>query len=154
MKPYIDYTTSVPQDYNILENIGDDTKIWRWTQICNGVKIGHNCMIGNHCYVGPNVVIGNNVRIQNGCYIPEGVTIGNNVFIGPHVVFTNDKYPPQDRELWGKVIVEDGVVIGANSTILPGITLHGKCVVGAGSVVTKDIEEGQLWCGNPARILL
>jgi len=104
-------------------------------------------------FIGPNVEIGENCKIQPYAFIPDGVKVGNNVFIGPHVTFTNDKYPPS-RGAWKSgppTIVEDGAVIGANATILPGITLGKGCMVGAGAVVTKSVKSGDIVAGNPAR---
>ena len=124
-----------------------NTIIWRWTQISRGVWIGNDCMIGNCCYIGPNVRIGNNVRIQNGCFIPEGVEIGDNTFLGPHVVFTNDKYPPSGKLYLTRV--GKWVSIGANSTILP-VLIGDNVRIGAGSVVTKDLTTN-VYFGNPAR---
>lgn len=110
--------------------------------------IGNNCKVHAPVWIG-KVVIGDNCKIQAFAFIPEGVTIGNNVFIGPHVCFTNDKNPPSGN--WAKTVVEDHVTIGANATILPGITLGRGCKVGAGAVVTKSIPNGQTWIGNPAK---
>ncbi len=114
-------------------------------------KIDHGTTIHAPVWIGNDVVIGKNCKIQAFCFIPEGVTIGDNCFLGPGVVFTNDKYPPSPKEQWLKTIVEDGVVIGANATILPGVTLRKGCTVGAGSVVTKDVDESQVVVGNPAK---
>ena len=105
-------------------------------------------------FIGDEVEIGDNTNIQEFVFIPNGVTIGDNVFIGPHVCFTNDKYPPSKGKYWAKTLVEDDVVIGANATILPGVILKKGCKVGAGSVVTKDVQEGQVVVGNPARPLM
>ena len=116
---------------------------------CNPKKIGHGCTIHAYTWVGDEVVIGSYVYIQAFAFIPNGVTIGNGVFIGPHVCFTNDKHPPSPD--WEATIVEDAVVIGANATILPGITLGKGCKIGAGSVVTKSVPPGETWVGNPAR---
>ena len=131
------------------DSIGDGTKIWRWTHVCLGVQIGRNCMIGANCYIGPSVIIGDCCRIQNGSFIPKGVELGNNVFVGPCVVFTNDKYPPS-HILW-KTKIEDGVSIGANSSIIPGIVIGRGAKIGAGSVVTKSVPAEETWAGNPAR---
>lgn len=106
-------------------------------------------VIHTYTWIGDSVVIGDNVKIQAFSFIPNGVTIGNNVFIGPHVCFTNDKHPPSD--VVSETVVEDDVRIGANVTVLPGIKLGKGCMIGAGSVVTKDVPAGETWVGNPAR---
>lgn len=110
---------------------------------------GVDCVVHMYTWIGDSVILGNNVKIQAFTFIPNGVTIGNDVFIGPHVCFTNDKHPPSDA--WSETIVEDAVSIGANATILPGVTLGRGCIIGAGSVVTKDVPAGETWFGNPAR---
>jgi acetyltransferase-like isoleucine patch superfamily enzyme len=111
--------------------------------------IGDHSIIHSHVWIGDRVKIGKNCRVQAFSFIPTGIRIGDGVFIGPHVVFTNDKHPPSEE--WGITIVEDGVSIGANSTILPGLTLGRDCRIGAGSVVTKDVPAGETWFGNPAK---
>jgi len=133
--------------------IGENTIIYKpeLSNILEGVIIGDNCKIHSHIWIGKNVKIGDSCKIQSFAFIPEGVTIGNNVFIGPHVVFSNDKYPPSGGKGWSKTIVEDGVVIGAGAVILPGITIRKNSKIGAGAVVTKDVEENATVVGNPAR---
>lgn len=110
-------------------------------------------MIHEPCYIGELVKIGEGCKIQAFAYIPDNVEIGNGVFIGPHACFTNDKYPPSNGE-WKngeKTIVKDLASIGAGAVILPGVTIGAGSMVGAGSVVTKDIPDGEVWCGNPAK---
>lgn len=114
-------------------------------------SVGKRCIIHSHVWVGDDVEIGNDVRVQSFTFIPNGVRIGNNVFLGPRVTFTNDKKPPSNK--WQPTIVEDDVSIGAGAVILPGIVLGAGCKIGAGSVVTKDVPEGETWAGNPARPL-
>jgi len=104
-----------------------------------------------HIWKGDSVKIGENCKIQPFAFIPDGVTLEDNVFIGPSVVFTNDKQPPSNGKKWESTLVKDGAVIGANATILPGLIIGKGAKVGAGSVVTKDIPDGQVWAGNPAR---
>jgi len=140
--------------------IGAGTNIWHFAIIRSGAKIGKNCVIAKGVYIDSNVEIGDNCKIQNNASIFHGVKIGNGVFVGPHVCFTNDLYPRAvntDGSLksetdWSvsETIVEDGVAIGANSTIRCGIILHKNCMIGCGSVVTKSIKEGALAYGNPA----
>lgn len=114
-------------------------------------KIGKGCTIHVLVWIGNNVVIGNRVKIQAFCFIPDGVTIEDDVFIGPHVCFTNDKRPPSYGKHWAKILVKKGARIGANATILPGIEIGENSLIGAGSVVTKNIPKGETWVGNPAR---
>lgn len=118
-----------------------------------------NCEIGEDTKVHAPVWIGNNVKIGKRCkiqafvYIPDGVTIEDDVFVAPHVCFTNDKYPPSGGKHWTKTLVKRGAVIGANATILPGITIGEFATVGAGAVVTKDVEAHSVVVGNPAKPL-
>ncbi len=135
--------------------IGEDTNIWHYVHIREGAVIGRNCIIGKSAYIDTKVRIGDNCKVQNFVSVYHGVTIGNNVFIGPHVCFTNDMYPRAAEPSWQIVetLVEDGVSIGANATIVCGIKI-GKCaMIGAGSVVTKDVPPHALVVGNPARIV-
>jgi UDP-2-acetamido-3-amino-2,3-dideoxy-glucuronate N-acetyltransferase len=137
------------------EQVGNNTKIWAFSHICQGAKIGKNCVIGEGVYIGPNVVIGDNVKIQNHSLIYEGVKVENDVFIGPNVVTTNDIYPRAVgdwKDRFRKTLICRGASIGANSTILCGITIGSKSLVGAGSVVTRSIPKNTLVYGNPAKI--
>lgn len=111
-------------------------------------EIPESTGVHSHVWIGDKVVIGNDCKIQAFAFIPNGVTIGDRVFIGPHVCFTNDKHPPHGD--WADTIVEDDVAIGANCTILPGITLGKGCVIGAGTVVRQSVPPGETWVGNPA----
>ena len=135
--------------------IGARTKIWH-PEMSNiyGAIIGNNCNIGTLVEIREDVIIGDGCKIQAFAFIPEGVRIGNNVFIGPHVCFTNDKHPTATGD-WKLLytVVEDDVNIGANATILPGITLGYGCTVGAGAVVTKDVPAECTVVGNPAKII-
>jgi acetyltransferase-like isoleucine patch superfamily enzyme len=117
-------------------------------------SIGDNVVVGVNTYLGPRNTIGDNVKIHTGCFL-EGVTLGNDVIIAPHAVFTNDPYPPckQCAEEIGGAIVGEGTVIGANATILPGVRIGKRCLIGAGSVVTRDIEDGGVVVGNPGRVI-
>lgn len=137
------------------DNIGEGTKIWAFVHICKGVKIGKNCTIGEGVYIGPDVIIGDNCRIQNRALLYTGVEIGNDVFIGPGVVTTNDYFPTLPVGDWSerfkKTIIESNSSIGANSTIVCGCKIGQSSMVGAGSVVTKDVISGYLYFGNPAR---
>jgi len=135
--------------------IGDGTTIWQFSVILPFAKIGKNCNINCHTFIENDVEIGNRVTIKSGVYIWDGIQIEDDVFIGPNVTFTNDKYPkskqyPNDFQ---KTIIKKGASIGANSTILGGITIGVNSMIGAGSVVTKPIPENELWVGNPARFV-
>jgi UDP-2-acetamido-3-amino-2,3-dideoxy-glucuronate N-acetyltransferase len=150
MKKSSIHKTAIVSEDSVL---GDNIKVWHFTHIRENVKIGNNVSIGQNVYIDKNVVIGNNCKIQNNVSIYDGVTIGNNVFIGPSVVFTNDKYP--NAILWNDDLklstnICDDVSIGANSTILPGIEIGCKTIIGAGSVVTKSFKESLVIYGNPA----
>lgn len=115
-------------------------------------KIGKNCKIDAFVYIEEGVVIGDNCKIRPFVFIPTGVTIEDNVFIGPNVTFTNDKYPKVKGEwILLKTKVESRASIGANCTILPGIRIGKEALVGAGSVVTRNVPEGAIVAGNPAR---
>lgn len=128
-------------------------KIWHpeLSNIHPSVKIGDGSIIHSHVWLGENVVIGNRVKIQAFTFIPTGVIIGDDVFIGPRVTFTNDKHPPSGKANWLQTIVNDGVSIGASTTILPGITIGKNAKIGAGSLVTKNISPNMIAYGVPAR---
>ncbi|HQV01546.1 MAG TPA: acyltransferase, partial [Bacteroidia bacterium] len=121
--------------------------------ILNGVNIGENCNICDHCFIESQVSIGNNVTIKSGIYIWAGTTIEDDVFLGPNVVFTNDIRPRSKQFLQNPVptLVQKGASIGANSTILAGITIGKYAMCGIGSVVTRDVKNYALVFGNPAR---
>ena len=135
--------------------IGEGSRIWHWAQVREGASVGQNCVIGKDVYVDTTVVVGDDCKVENFASIYRGVTIGNRVFIGPHVCFTNDTYPRAVSPDW-KVVptkVENGASIGANATILCGITIGGDAMVAAGAVVTKDVPPHALVAGVPAKII-
>ena len=136
--------------------IGDGTNIWHFVHVRKNAKIGKKCNIGKSVFIDTNVMIGDNVKIQNFATLYHGLTVGNDVFIGPHVCFTNDLYPR--AQIWDdnrlvETKILDGASIGANSTIIAGITIGKYAMVGAGAVVTKDVPDHALVVGNPARIV-
>lgn len=129
--------------------VAAETRIWHPEKsvISDRARIGDGCTIHAPVWIGPDVLIGAGTRVQAFAFIPTGVTIGNDCFIGPHVCFTNDKYPPSDCSEWEDTLVEDEVSIGAGAIILPGITLGRGCRIAAGAVVTKDVAPGELSFG-------
>lgn len=130
--------------------IGKGTKIWNYTNIYNST-IGENCNIGSYCEIS-GAVIGDNVKIGAFGFLCMGVEIEDNVFIAPRVTILHDKYPPSKGKGWEKVLIKKGAKIGGNVTILPGVTIGENTLIGAGSVVTKDIPDNSLAYGNPARV--
>lgn len=136
------------------DSIGAGTTIWQFAVILPGSVIGNECNINCHTFIENNVVIGDQVTIKAGVYLWDGIRVGNRVFIGPNVTFTNDKFPrsKQYPEYFQQTVLEDSCSIGANATILGGITIGHHAIVGAGSVVTKDVPAHALVTGNPARI--
>jgi len=134
--------------------IGKGTKIWHFTHIMSGCIIGENCNIGQNVVVSPEVVLGNNVKVQNNVSIYTGVICEDDVFLGPSMVFTNVVNPRSEinrRGQYDKTMVRKGATIGANATIVCGVTLGEYCFIGAGAVVTKDVPPYALVIGNPAR---
>ena len=135
------------------KNIGQDTTIWGFVHILKNARIGKNCNICAFCFIENEVIIGNYVTVKSGVYLWDGITIEDYVFIGPSATFTNDKKPRSKvyPEKYLETIIETGASIGANSTIIPGITIGKYSMVGAGSVVTKNVEDFTLVTGNPAK---
>lgn len=136
------------------QNIGINTRIWQYSVIFKDAIIGKNCNICAHTLIENNVIIGNNVTIKSGVYLWDGVVLEDNVFIGPNATFTNDKKPrsKQYPEAFDKTIIQKGASIGANATLLPGITIGRNAMVGAGAIVTKDVPDNAIIVGNPAYI--
>ena len=132
--------------------LGTNCKVWHWTHVCARAKIGANTSLGQNVYIG-NVSIGSGCKIQNNVSIFDGVEIDDDVFIGPAAVFSNDLYPRAFSKTWQVIPtrLHKGVSVGANATIVCGVNLGEFCMVGAGSVVTKDVDPFTLVVGNPAR---
>jgi len=137
------------------DDIGEGTRIWHFAHVRKTAKIGKNCNIGKGAYIDTDVVLGDNVKVQNFVSVYKGVVIADDVFLGPAMTFTNDLYPRafqwSDEDLV-TTNVGKGVSIGANATIICGIKLGEYAMVGAGSVVTKDVPSFGLMLGNPAKL--
>lgn len=133
--------------------VGDNTKVWNQAQIREDAEIGENCIIGKNVYIDEGVHIGSGVKIQNNVNVYHGVTVEDDVFLGPSMTFTNDRTPRAFNPEWKvwETLVKKGASIGANATIRCGITIGEFAMVGAGSVVTKDVPAFALVVGNPAR---
>lgn len=134
--------------------IGNDTKIWHFSHIMTGCKIGTQCNIGQNVVISADVVLGNNVKVQNNVSVYTGVICEDDVFLGPSCVFTNVLNPRSNvsrRGQYEQTIVKRGATIGANATIVCGITIHEFAFIGAGAVVTKDVKPYELLVGNPAK---
>ncbi len=134
--------------------IGEGTKIWHFSHIMTGCRIGKSCNIGQNVVVSPDVVLGNNVKVQNNVSIYTGVICEDDVFLGPSMVFTNVVNPRSAvnrKSEYAKTHVKKGVSIGANATIVCGITLGEFCFIGAGAVVIRDVKPFALVVGNPAK---
>jgi len=134
--------------------IDDGTRIWHWVHVCGGAKIGKGCSFGQNVFVGNDVIIGNNCKIQNNVSIYDAVRLEDDVFCGPSMVFTNVYNPRAEIERkneYRKTIVKKGATIGANATIVCGITLGEYCFIAAGAVVNNDVEPFSLMVGVPAK---
>jgi len=135
-------------------NIGDDTKIWHFSHILSGSNIGSKCSFGQNCVVGPNVTIGNGVKVQNNISIYEGVEVEDDVFLGPSMVFTNVINPRAfivRRDEFKKTLLKKGCSIGANVTVVCGVTIGEYALIGSGAVINKDVKPYALMVGVPAK---
>lgn len=145
-------------DWGICEskNVGDGTRIWAFAHVLPGAVIGKDCNICDHVFIENDVTIGDRVTVKNGVQLWDGLRVGDDVFIGPNATFTNDRYPrrrdyPETFEP-EPTVIEAGASIGAGAVILPGIRVGARAVVGAGSVVTRNVPADAVVSGNPARI--
>ena len=136
-------------------NIGENTRIWQFCVILPGAVIGSSCNICSHSFIENDVTIGNRVTVKFFTELCDGVTICDDVFIGPHVSFLNDKTPRSQKYLdeYPRTLVKKGASIGGKVVILPNVTIGENSMIGAGSVVTKNIPDGELWLGNPAKFI-
>ena len=154
-KDYLCHESSFVDDDVI---IGKKTKIWHFSHIQSGAVIGSHCSLGQNVNIGNNVKIGDYVKIQNNVSVYEGVELEDYVFCGPSVVFTNVKiprseFPQRGTEYYSKTIVKKSASIGANATVICGVTIGEYALIGAGAVVTKDIPPFSLVVGNPGKII-
>ena len=135
--------------------IGKDTRIWAFVHILPGAVIGEDCNLCDHVFIENDVVIGNRVTIKSGVQIWDGITVEDDVFIGPNATFTNDPFPrsKQFLEHYPRTALHQGASIGANATILPGLSIGQYAMIGAGTVVTKNVPPFAIVVGNPARII-
>ena len=147
-KPFIHPHALVESDH-----IGSDTRIWAFAHVLKGAVIGSGCNICDHCYIEYGVTIGNDVTIKSGVYLWEGISIQDHAFIGPNAVFTNDIRPRSKQYIKSvPTLIKQGATIGANSTILAGITIGAYAMTGIGAVVTRNVPDHALVYGNPAKI--
>ena len=145
------------------QHIGQSTSIWAFTHVMENVRIGSNCNIGDHCFIESGAIVGNDVTIKNGSMIWEGVTLEDGVFVGPNVLFTNDRHPRSPRLAQARkrystkswllpTLVRRGASIGAGAIIIAGITIGEFALVGAGAVVAQDVPPYALVTGSPVRL--
>jgi acetyltransferase-like isoleucine patch superfamily enzyme len=153
---------SEPTDYFVHSHalcespdIGKGSRIWAFTHILPGAKIGSDCNVCDHVFIENDVTIGDRVTIKCGVQVWDGITIGDDVFIGPNVTFTNDIYPRSKvyPERFDRTVVGNGASLGANCTILPGLIIGENAMVGAGAVVTRSVPANATVVGNPAKII-
>lgn len=135
--------------------IGTGTRIWAFAHVLPGARVGRDCNFCDHVFVENDVVIGDRVTLKSGVQLWDGLRVGNDVFVGPNATFTNDPFPrsKQYPEHFAVTTIEDGASIGANATLLPGVTIGARAMVGAGAVVTRSVPPNAVVVGNPARIV-
>jgi UDP-2-acetamido-3-amino-2,3-dideoxy-glucuronate N-acetyltransferase len=136
-------------------HIGRGTKVWQFSVILEGARIGNNCNINAHCFIENDVIVGDNVTIKCGVYLWDGLRVEDNVFIGPSATLTNAKYPRSKAypKSFPEIIIRQGASIGAMSIILPGLEIGEYALVAAGALVTKNVPARTLAIGSPARML-
>jgi len=134
--------------------IGENTKIWHFSHVLSNTTIGSNCSFGQNCVVGPNVTMGNDIKVQNNISIYEGVEVEDDVFLGPSMVFTNVINPRafiQRKDEFKKTLLKKGCSVGANATIICGVTIGEYALIGSGAVINKDVKPYALMVGVPAK---
>lgn len=137
------------------DTIGDGSRVWQFAVVLNGAVIGRDCNVCAHTFIEHDVIVGDSVTIKSGVFLWAGTRIGNDVFIGPNATFTNDPFPRSKhypQHFYG-ITICDGASIGANATLLPGIVIGKRAMVGAGAVVTKNVPDNAVVIGNPAVIV-
>ncbi len=136
------------------DEIGAGTRIWAFSHVMPGARIGEDCNICDHTYIEGDVIVGDRVTIKSGVYLWDGLRIEDDVFLGPHATFTNDPFPRSKQAFdCPTTTIRCGASIGAGAIILPGVTVGERAMVGAGAVVTKDVPDFAVVVGNPARIV-
>ena len=135
--------------------VGDGTRVWAFAHVLQGAVLGDDCNVCDHVFIENDVIVGDRVTVKSGVQLWDGLRVGDDVFIGPNATFTNDPFPrSKDYDHAIPVTtIEDGASIGANATVLPGLTIGSRAMVGAGSVVTRDVPAGAVVAGNPARVM-
>lgn len=148
------YTVHESSVVDVGASIGDNTKIWHFSHVCSGAKIGNSCSLGQNVFISNDVVIGNNVKIQNNVSVYDAVVLEDNVFCGPSMVFTN-VYNPRSHVIrkaeYRKTLVKTGATIGANATIICGVTIGEYAFIGAGAVIKVDVLPYAIMVGIPAQ---
>ncbi len=144
-----------PQGICETADVGEGTRVWAFTHVLAGARIGADCNICDHVFIENDVIVGDRVTVKSGVQLWDGLRVGDDVFIGPNATFTNDPFPRSKvyEHAVAQTRVENGASIGANATILPGIIVGARAMVGAGSVVTRDVPPGAIVAGNPARVI-
>lgn len=144
-----------PQALVDSENIGDRTRVWAFAHVMNGAQVGSDCNVGEHAYIEGGAKLGNNVTVKNGVSIWSGITVEDNVFLGPHCVLTNDPNPrayiKKSSDSLVTTLIRANSTIGANATIVCGVTIGQYAFIGAGTVVIRSVPDYALMVGNPAR---
>ena len=137
------------------EAVGEGTRIWAFAHVLPGARIGRDCNICDHVFIEGDVQVGDRTTVKCGVQLWNGLRLGNDVFVGPNATFTNDRFPrsKQYPDAFLETVVEDGASIGANATILPGVRIGRRAMIGAGAVITRDVPPNAIVVGNPARIV-